>query len=83
MLKEIVRPSSTTIVREALFHKCKDAKETENAFAGVDPKDVVVFSRSIDPQTFTSRIYVIIREGNKPLDMCNKFMVEQLPFELN
>ena len=74
-MKEIKRPDSTTIVYEISFHKCKSVKEVENAFAGVDPENVVLFAKSVNSETFQPEVLVVMMNDRKTIMEGCKYLI--------
>ena len=73
-MRIIERPDTTSICMETIFHECKNATELTNVLAGVDPKDILIYEQAIDRVSFQPKVYVIIKEGNKPLNRCLKYV---------
>ena len=63
-MKKIVRPESTTVVFELLFHEIKSIDELRNILIGVAPKDISVFRRYVDPDTFQPLIAFQIKAND-------------------
>lgn len=59
-MKVIESKEATTIVHEILFHKCRDKKEVQNAFAGVLPDNIHMYQRVVDMETFVPSYWVIV-----------------------
>lgn len=77
-MKKIVRPMSTTIVEECLFHLIKDETEMKNVMAGIDESKIRHFKRGVDPETFQPWLYFWIDNG-KTVAESQKYVV---PMEL-
>ena len=63
-MKIIERPIATSFADEAIFHYCRTQEETENAFAGVDPKRIRVWRRFVDPESFQPLLMVMVEREN-------------------
>ena len=68
-MKKIERPMSTTYVDELLFHYCDTVEQVKNAFANVDPKDIFIYKRWIDMDTFQPWLLVFVKNDDEL--MCN------------
>ena len=78
-MKIIERPMSTSYVDDAIFHYCKTKEETENAFKGVDPEDIITWGRTVNMETFQPLLAVMVKDKNKPVKDWFKWII---PMEL-
>lgn len=62
-MRKIVRPMSTTIIEECMFHLIKDETEMKNVMAGVDESRIKQFKRGVDPESYQPLLYFWIDEG--------------------
>ena len=74
-MKKIERPIATSLVDEPVFHYCKSEQEVKNAFAGVDPKDIFVYKRWVDPESFQPLLLVLVRNGAGTVSEWYKWVV--------
>ena len=78
-MKKIERPIATSIVDEPIFHYCKTADEVKNAFAGVDPKHIHIYKRTIDMDTFQPLLMVMVQREHYHIGEWFKWVI---PLEL-
>ena len=78
-MKKIERPIATSYVDEAIFHYCRSEEEVKNAFAGVDPKNIHIYKRTIDMDTFQPLLMVTVQRENYHIGEWFKWII---PLEL-
>ena len=78
-MKKIERPIATSYVDEAIFHYCRSAEEVKNAFIDVDPKDIYVYKRTVDMETFQPLLLVMVKNSADCISEWYKWIV---PMEL-
>jgi hypothetical protein len=74
-MKVIERPMSTSYIDDAIFHYCKTPEEAKNAFAGVDPEDIITWGRTVNMETFQPLLAVMIRNKDKPVKDWFKWII--------
>jgi len=74
-MKKIERPIATSLVDEPVFHYCRSEQEVKNAFAGVDPKDIFVYKRWVDMETFQPLLLVLVKNGADTISEWYKWVV--------
>ena len=79
-MKKIERPIATSYVDEAVFHYCRSEEEVKNAFAGVDPKDIYIYKRHVDMETFQPWLMVLVKNGSDTISEWYKWII---PMELS
>jgi len=78
-MRVIERPMSISYVDDAIFHYCQNKEETENAFKGVDPEDIITWGRTVNMETYQPLLAVMVRKKDKPVKEWFKYIV---PMEL-
>ena len=78
-MKKIERPIATSYVDEAIFHYCRSEEEVKNAFIDVDPKDIYVYKRTVDMETFQPLLLVMVKNSADCISEWYKWIV---PMEL-
>lgn len=74
-MKKIERPIATSLIDEPVFHYCRSEDEVKNAFAGVDPKDIFVYKRWVDMETFQPLLLVLVKNGAETVSEWYKWVV--------